>query len=67
MNNFEKGVKHYEQGDYESAIRALSDAICLKPENLACFVYRGCAYRNSGDFENALSDFVMTNNSYRQL
>ena len=57
---FLKGRKLSETGDYQEAIRALTNAIELDPQNDAAYLNRGLAHHKAGNQEAAIEDLKLT-------
>jgi tetratricopeptide (TPR) repeat protein len=49
-----------EVGQYEKAIEALSDAIKKDPKNKEAYFHRAAAYFESGNLEQALQDYLLS-------
>ena len=54
--HFKKGIKHYEDGDYDSAITDYTKVIQLNPNHVSALCNRGLVWRKKGDFEKAIAD-----------
>ncbi|NJN68352.1 MAG: tetratricopeptide repeat protein [Chloroflexaceae bacterium] len=54
---YRQGYEHYNQGNYQQAIAAFSQAIVLNPAMTEAYNDRGLAYRSIGDDTRALADF----------
>jgi len=54
---FERGMKHFENEDYDKAITYYTEAISLNPNYDLAYVNRGQAYRNKGQHDKAVSDY----------
>ncbi len=53
----EEGTQHSMRGEYGRAIKALSKALEVDPQNAVAYMHRGIAFLNSGQAEKALQDF----------
>ena len=54
---FNQGVGFYQQGDYEQAAAAFSQAIELDPNYASAYNNRGASYKALGDYEQAIRDY----------
>lgn len=54
---FQRGIEHYQQGDFDQAIEAFSDAILLHPDDPDLYVNRGSAYASKRNFDAAIDDY----------
>ena len=52
-----EGTRHSMRGEYGRAIKALSKALEVDPQNAVAYMHRGIAFLNSGQAEKALQDF----------
>jgi Flp pilus assembly protein TadD len=52
-----RGISHFEMGDYESAVVDFTKYIELKPNNAMSYNNRGAAYLNLGNRQRARMDF----------
>src|SRR5215813_10791196 len=52
-----QGHTDINNGDYDRAIAAFSDAMRLDPKNALAFANRGVAYERKGDMDRAIADF----------
>lgn len=55
-----KGQAFLEMGKYEKAIEALSEAIKNDPKNKEAYFHRAAAYFETGNFDDALKDYMMS-------
>jgi tetratricopeptide (TPR) repeat protein len=53
-------LAYFEAGEYENAIRALSDLINKNPQNKEAYFHRASAYFESGNFDQALNDYLLS-------
>lgn len=51
------GKSHLDNFRDEEAVQAFSCAIMLEPDNADAYFYRGIAYRDLSEFDNAIADF----------
>lgn len=54
----QEGQAYADLGMYDQAIASLTEAIKLNPENKYAFFDRACAYFETGNFDQALSDYL---------
>ena len=54
---FIRGNNHFQQGQYEEAIKDYDEAIRLNPEYALAYNNRGTAKSKSGQYEEAIEDF----------
>src|SRR5215471_16322385 len=52
-----QGQTNINNGDYDRAIAAFSDAMRLDPKSALAFTNRGVAYERKGDMDRAIADF----------
>jgi Tfp pilus assembly protein PilF len=52
----EQAAKKFQKEDYLGAIKDLTEAIRLDPNNAELYLVRGVSYRYSGNFEKAIED-----------
>ena len=57
---YASAISAFEQGDYESAVSFLTDAMLLEPENILYRYERGMAYRRVGNISAAVLDYSLT-------
>jgi tetratricopeptide (TPR) repeat protein len=55
---FERGNQHYYAGRYDDAIRDLTEAIRLNPQDEGTYNNRGLAYYNKNDYDRAIADYT---------
>jgi tetratricopeptide (TPR) repeat protein len=55
---FGRGLTHFKNGVYDSAIADYSEAIQWNPEFAEAFNNRGVAHRNNGDYDSAITDYT---------
>ena len=48
---FDRGKEHYDNKDYDKAIKEFDDAISLDADNVSAYTSRGNAYRNKGQYD----------------
>ncbi len=53
---FEKGVLAFQNGNFDAAIVAYTEAIRLDPKNAEAYCNRSRAYARKGDFDKAFAD-----------
>ena len=53
----EQAAKKIEKEDYQGAIKDLTEAIRLEPNNSELYLVRGASYTYSGNFEKAIEDY----------
>jgi tetratricopeptide (TPR) repeat protein len=58
VDYFQRGNSHYKKGDYDLAIRDLTEAIHLDPKGAGAYNNRGRAYRKKGEYDLAIRDFT---------
>jgi tetratricopeptide (TPR) repeat protein len=54
---FQRGVEYYQQGNFDEAIEAFSDAILLHPDDPDLYINRGSAYTSKRNFDAAIADY----------
>ena len=54
---YQRGIRHYQQRNYQLAIVNLSQAITLNPNLMDAYLHRGKAYDELGQHKEANSDF----------
>ncbi|MCA9259467.1 MAG: tetratricopeptide repeat protein [Planctomycetales bacterium] len=57
-NEFESGVKAFENENYDLAVEQFSKAISASPGDPGAYFYRGLAHREKKAFAEAVSDFT---------
>jgi serine/threonine protein kinase/Flp pilus assembly protein TadD len=55
--HFNRGNAQFENGDYDNAIKDLSEAVRLDPENARAYRVRGLAWDRKKDYDKAINDF----------
>lgn len=55
--HYNRGTEHYENGEFEAAIRELSMAIALEPKAPDAYFNRGLSFRRQHRIDEAISDF----------
>jgi tetratricopeptide (TPR) repeat protein len=55
---FERGLTHYQNGDYELAIARFEEAKLTEPRNSLIYFYQGNAYYQMQDLDNAIITFT---------
>jgi tetratricopeptide (TPR) repeat protein len=55
---FAKGYQQQQQGNYDQAIAAYTEALSMNPGYAAAYNNRGIAYRNKGHNDRAIADFT---------
>ena len=55
--NFEKGVAHYKEGNFEAALTIFHELILQERENPTFYLYRGRILTRLGKGLDALADF----------
>jgi len=55
---FDQGADYHQQGDYENAIAAYSQAIELDPSFAEAYYGRGFAYHSLGNYAQAITDYT---------
>jgi tetratricopeptide repeat protein len=55
---YNEGIVAATQGDFDEAIRQLTEAIRIDPKNVDAFVNRGPAFGETGDYDRAIADTV---------
>ncbi|MBN1804945.1 MAG: tetratricopeptide repeat protein [Sedimentisphaerales bacterium] len=58
MEHYERGEKHYLDGEYEQAFSELTEAIEIDPGLARAYVTRGMAYNDKGKHDLAIADFT---------
>ena len=53
----QRGIAHFANEDYATALEDFKAAIKVDPNNGKAFYYRGIVHRTNGDFRKALRDF----------
>ncbi len=53
-----QGIQLFNQGDYESAVTAISKAMELEPDTPILYNDRGFVYASAGDYEQAIADYT---------
>ena len=61
LQHFQRGVQHFNNGDYRSAVSELSNAIRLDPARPDYFMKRGDAHMELGDYEKSTADYDQSN------
>ena len=56
--HYDKGVNFYDNNDFVSAIKELSEAITMYPEYAEAYIARGNSYDNKNETEKALQDYI---------
>ncbi|MBU4274157.1 MAG: tetratricopeptide repeat protein [Planctomycetes bacterium] len=56
-SNFQKGKKYFDAGNYQEAVRSLSEAIRLDPKNQQAHALAGVAYTKLGKWGEARREF----------
>jgi Flp pilus assembly protein TadD len=59
--DFEAGVKAYEEGRFDDAVRYLSAAAAQMPGNNIVYHYLGATYVNFGQFDNGIAALIRAN------
>jgi len=59
---YERGMEHFERGNFEQAIADLSQAILQESKNENLYIIRGIAYLYQGNYDRALIDFTQAIN-----
>jgi tetratricopeptide (TPR) repeat protein len=54
----QRGIDLLEKGDYQAAIRDLTEAIELDPNSAEAYFFRGLAFDDTGDYDKAISDYT---------
>jgi tetratricopeptide (TPR) repeat protein len=54
---YQEGLQRYQEGDYEGAIAAFSQAIELAPDYAIAYNDRGVAFLMLGEYERAVADY----------
>ena len=54
---YERGLRHLEQGDYEGAIKRFARAIRLDRRYPPYYIARGSAYSRRGEHDRAIEDY----------
>jgi tetratricopeptide (TPR) repeat protein len=62
-NYLQLGEAYSETMEYDKAIESLSKAIAANPENKTAYFERAVAYFETGDFDRAFSDYLVSNQS----
>ena len=55
-----QGQGYFEVGLYHDAIKSLDEAIAKNPNNLEAYFHRALSYYETGDFDNALGDYLIS-------
>lgn len=56
-SKMDKAIEHFEQKQYESAIKLLTEAISLDPKNADAYYYRGMVYDAQKKYLPAINDY----------
>lgn len=54
---YKKGIKAYDDKNFDEAIDYFSTAILLNPDNADAYYYRGLSHYEKGDFDPAIDNF----------
>jgi len=58
QNHFDKGIKHYNNNKFDSAIIEFNEAISIFPQYADAYLQRGNCYDNKNDPEKALENYI---------
>jgi tetratricopeptide (TPR) repeat protein len=56
-----EGITNYLQKDYNSAVKYLTKAIDISPQNITFLKYRGNAYEDLKEYRHAINDYLKIN------
>ena len=54
---FNQGLRSYAARDFVKATEYFTDALCVNPENVNYYYYRGVCFQEMGDAAKAISDY----------
>ena len=58
--SYDRGLQQYESGDYDAAIRSLTQALNIDPDAYLAYYTRGLAKFKLGNYDGAIADYTST-------
>ena len=55
--SYEKGIKHYDEDDFDTAVTEFTEVIRLDPNNADAYVASGDVYKKLGRSDEAVRDY----------